>query len=83
MLENGLTVAAQSRLEMSKIATKKEQTIARALQIIRFYIGQVGAVTINLRRRRKLEYQVETSSIGTMYLPNRSKSEPMPNLLSV
>jgi hypothetical protein len=36
------------KLEVSKIATKKEQTIARALRIIRFHIGQVGAVTINM-----------------------------------
>jgi hypothetical protein len=39
MLENGRTVAAQSRLAALKIATKKGQPIAR---------GQVIALTIRL-----------------------------------
>jgi hypothetical protein len=41
-------VAAQSRLAVSKIAAKKEQLNVRASWRIRFHIGQVGAVTINL-----------------------------------
>jgi hypothetical protein len=58
MLENGQTVATQSTLAASKIATKRGQPIARASRRTRFHIGQVGAVTVNLRTERELEYYI-------------------------
>jgi hypothetical protein len=72
MLENGPTVAAQSRLAASKIATKKEQLIARASRKTRFHIGQVGAVTTSRRAGRELEYDIGRNELQWDYVSTKS-----------